>query len=79
VQVHTVVDVQNLSASQIRRHCAGVGFCSAPLELILTPSLGRESKRAAVDDAMGLLPVPGETLSEHFHFASSVLRLHENR
>jgi hypothetical protein len=74
-----VVFAAKVSVSQIRRHCAGVGFCSATLELILIPSLERESKRAAADDAVGLLPVPGKALGEHFHFASSILRLHEDR
>jgi hypothetical protein len=78
VQVRIVVDLQTVSASQIPRHCAGVGFCSATIELILIPSLGRESKRAAVDDAVGLLPVSGEALGEHLYLAPSALRFHED-
>jgi hypothetical protein len=36
-------------------------------------------ERAAVDDAVALLPVPRQAFGEHFHLAPSILRLHENR
>ena len=36
-------------------------------------------ERAAIDDAVALLPIPGKALGEHLHLASAALRLHENR
>ena len=36
------------------------------------------SERAAVDDAVALLPVPRKAFGHHFHFASAILRFYEN-